>query len=109
MENNISQIKKCDICESNASCLCFKCINYFCEKCYKLIHDLKKSNDHKKEIIDAFVPFDLKCPYHPTIPTNLFCLDEKGKSYLLILIFYIQKNFAVLIVISKICIRSIHY
>jgi hypothetical protein len=91
MEKNISQTKKCDICESDANCLCFKCINYFCEKCYKLIHDLKKSNDHKKELIDAFVPFDLKCPYHPTIPTNLFCLDEKGNSYLFIL-FFISKR-----------------
>ena len=80
MEKNITQIKKCEICESDAVCLCFQCINYYCENCYKIIHDLKKNNNHKKEPIDPFVPFDLKCPSHPTFPTNLFCFDEKGNS-----------------------------
>ena len=39
----------------------------------------KKNDNHKKETIDAFVPIDLKCPNHPKIPLNLFCLDEMGK------------------------------
>ena len=80
MEKKQKQIKECDICGADATCLCFKCINYFCERCYKLIHDLQKNSNHKKEMIDHFVPIDLKCPEHPTIPINLFCLDEKGKS-----------------------------
>jgi len=50
-ENN----KNCEICELNATCLCFKCNFYFCEKCYKLVHDLKKSQEHKKELIDSFI------------------------------------------------------
>ena len=79
MDKKVSSLKKCDICESDATCLCFTCINYFCEKCFKLIHDLKKGNHHKKEPIDPFVPFDLRCPDHSTIPNELFCLDEKGK------------------------------
>ena len=80
MEKNINTIKKCDICEADASCLCFKCSHYFCEKCYKLIHDQKKNKDgHKKVQLDPFVPFDLKCPNHPIIPIELFCLEEKGK------------------------------
>jgi len=74
MEN----IKLCDICESNATCLCFQCNNYFCEICYKMIHDKKKNNNHKKENIDPFIPIELKCPIHPQNPMNLFCVNEKG-------------------------------
>ena len=77
MEKNISLIKKCDACESDATCLCFICSNYYCEKCYKYIHNLKKYNNHKKEQIDSFVPFDLKCPDHPANQIELFCLEDK--------------------------------
>ena len=72
-------IKECEMCDSNATCLCFKCNNYFCENCYKLIHNLKKNLSHKKENIDPFVPIELKCPYHPQDRMNLFCINEKGK------------------------------
>ena len=75
MEN----IKVCEVCESNATCLCFQCNNYFCESCYKIIHDKKKSNNHKKENIDPFIPIELKCPIHPQNPMNLFCVNDKGK------------------------------
>ena len=80
MEEKSKLIKECDICGEMATSLCFKCVNYFCENCYKLIHEKKKNSSHIKEIIDPFVPFDLKCPDHPSIPINLFCADEKGKS-----------------------------
>jgi len=73
-------VKECEMCDSNATCLCFKCNNYFCEKCYKIIHDLKKNLSHKKEIIDPFIPIELKCPKHLQIPMNLFCINAKGKS-----------------------------
>ena len=76
-ENNI--IKKCNICGSEAKCLCFECNDYFCDKCYKLIHELKKDPLHKKENIDLFIPIDLKCPEHPKDRINLFCLDDKRK------------------------------
>ena len=74
----MSNIKQCDICGTNASCLCFDCINYFCESCFKLIHDKKINSGHKKEKIDPYIPIDLKCKDHPKIPLNLFCIDEKG-------------------------------
>ena len=80
-ENNI--IKKCNICGSEAKCLCFECNDYFCDKCYKLIHELKKEPQHKKENIDLFIPIDLKCPEHPKDRINLFCLDDKGKYIIL--------------------------
>ena len=75
--NNI--IKKCEICEKDATSLCFQCINYFCDSCYKLIHDKKNNNLHKKEKLDYYVPIELKCSDHPKIPITLFCVDEKGK------------------------------
>ena len=71
--------KNCDICGTNANCLCFNCINYFCDSCFKLIHDKQKNSNHKKEKIDPYIPIELKCKEHPKIPLNLFCIDEKGK------------------------------
>lgn len=71
--------KICEICESDATCLCFKCNFYYCERCFKIIHDLKKSQGHKKEIIEPFISFDLKCKLHNTQQNFLFCMDEKGK------------------------------
>lgn len=68
---------KCDICESDATSLCNTCEEYFCDSCFKLIHDKKKAK-HEKESIDVFVPIDIKCPEHPNVPLNLFCTDEKG-------------------------------
>ena len=76
------EIKKnfisCEFCEENtATCLCFKCNNYFCDKCFKIIHNLKKDEEHKKEVLDNFIPIELKCQKHPPNLNNLFCLDEK--------------------------------
>ena len=77
-KNNNKNFKECEFCYLNATCLCFKCKNYYCEKCFKYIHDLKKYSNHKKENIDAFVPIDLKCSDHPDHPIYLFCLDDQG-------------------------------
>jgi len=74
-----NNIRECEMCDSNATCLCFECNNYFCENCYKLIHNLKKNISHKKEVLDSFVPIDLKCPNHPKDRMSLFCLNDKGK------------------------------
>ena len=87
MEKN-KNIKECDICGVDSTCLCFNCIQYFCESCYKYIHDKQKNSNHKKESIDPYVPIDLKCPEHPIIPITLFCLDEKGNQTLYIKYFY---------------------
>ena len=79
MEKNIKLMKKCEVCGINATSLCFQCIAYFCDSCFKLIHDKEINSGHKKEKIDLYVPMDLKCPEHPRVPSNLFCLDEQGK------------------------------
>ena len=79
MENKSKLFKVCEICNSNATCLCYKCNSYFCGRCYKVIHDIKNNPEHKKESIDPFVPIDIKCPDHPQYPMYLFCIDEKGK------------------------------
>ena len=82
-----NSIKHCDFCGKDATCLCFECLNYFCDNCYKLIHDLQNNSSHKKEEIDLYVPIDIKCPYHPKNPLNLFCVDEKGKKNILLILF----------------------
>ncbi len=78
MESNQKNIKECDICGEAATSLCFKCVMYLCDTCFKFIHEKNKNKDHKKEQIDYFVPFDLKCPQHKKDRINLFCVDEKG-------------------------------
>ena len=79
MENKKDKnFKECEFCNSNATCLCFNCKNYYCDQCYKSIHDKIKYSNHKKDNIDPFVPIDLKCPNHPDHPIYLFCIDELG-------------------------------
>ena len=78
MEKSIKIIKDCHFCGENATSLCFECLEYFCDNCFKIIHSLKKTLNHKKEKIDLYAPIDLKCPEHSNIPINLFCIDEKG-------------------------------
>ena len=85
MENK--NFKICEICDSTATCLCFKCGNYYCEQCYKLIHDKKKNSGHKKEEIDPFVPIDLKCSDHPNHPIYFFCVEDQGKLILFLFLF----------------------
>ena len=79
MENNKTNQKLCELCHEIATNLCFNCHNYYCDSCYKFVHEKKNNTNHKKENIDPFVPIDIKCPIHKNIPMNLFCVDEKGK------------------------------
>ena len=73
-------IKQCETCKvREATTLCFDCNSYFCEICFKFVHDLKQNSNHKKEKIDLFIPIDTKCPEHEGNLMNLFCIDEKGK------------------------------
>ena len=72
------KIKKCEVCLLNATCLCYKCMSYFCDNCYNYFHKIEERKSHTKEKIDYFIPIDIKCPEHNLIPMNLFCLDEKG-------------------------------
>ena len=79
MEKNNSFIKKCDICKEDAISLCFQCKQYFCESCYKFVHNKPVNSQHKRENIDLYVPIEFKCQEHPDNSLNLFCLNEKGK------------------------------
>ena len=80
MEVTQKNLKQCEMCkDEEAIALCLDCYNYFCEACYKCVHDRKKNSNHKKEKIDLFVPIDTICPEHKKCPMNLFCIDEKGK------------------------------
>lgn len=82
MHNELSKLfKECDICQLNATCLCYECNFYFCESCYKLYHSKQNRSGHNKESIDHFIPIDLKCPEHPKDRINLFCLAEKGNLF----------------------------
>ena len=65
MEKKSKILKDCDLCGEAATSLCFQCTQYFCEKCYQFIHEKKKNSQHQKEIIDPFIPIELKCPKHP--------------------------------------------
>ena len=79
-------IKQCDMCKfKEATSLCLDCYSYFCEACYKCVHDdIKQNSIHRKEKIDLFIPIDTTCPDHDRVPMNLFCIDEKGKKIILI-------------------------
>ncbi len=74
--------KKCDLCEEKASNICFECSFFLCDSCFNFLHTKKSKETHKKEGIEPYFSKKLKCPLHPKIPLNLFCTEEKGKSYL---------------------------
>lgn len=80
MEEKNNKIKQCEICQTQAAFICYKCFSYYCESCFKFVHDKQPNRDHKKEKIDYFVPIDIKCPEHTKNIINLFCVDEKGNS-----------------------------
>ena len=82
MEEKKYNFKYCTICKSQATFLCPFCLDgigsYYCDLCYKMIHDKKENMNHKKEKIDYYLPIDLRCKVHQNIPLNLFCINEKG-------------------------------
>ena len=55
-----SKLKKCSFCKIDATCLCYKCISYFCDSCFKIAHNNEENKLHKKDKIDYFSPIDLK-------------------------------------------------
>ena len=80
MINDKSSIKLCDLCQNvKAETICYDCPNYYCKTCFDLIHKIKINSEHKKEEIDPFVSINVKCPEHPKIINNLFCVEEKSK------------------------------
>ena len=69
----------CEICQvKEAKFICFQCFSYYCDLCFKMIHEMQANKEHHQEQIDYFVPIELKCPNHPKNIINLFCIDEKG-------------------------------
>ena len=81
MEIKPKNFKQCDICRGvEATSLCPQCFCYYCDECYKPVHNRINNKNHKKESIDFNVPIDTRCPDHPGNNINLFCLDEKGNN-----------------------------
>ena len=79
--------KQCDMCkDKEATSLCHQCFSYYCNTCFKSVHEGTKNYEHKKEKIDNLVQIDTRCPEHETIPINLFCIDDKGNILYLIII-----------------------
>ena len=80
MEDNQKNYKQCDICKSEANFICLEWkSNYFCDSCYKFIHEKKNNSNHVKEAIDYFFPIETKCSEHQNNPLNLFCIEDKSK------------------------------
>ena len=79
MDKNSKFIKSCEYCGETSTCFCFECKELFCDSCFKCIHEKKLKSKHKKEIIDPYIPIELKCPDHPSNSNNIFCVEEKGK------------------------------
>ena len=77
--------KKCEFCKKESSCLCYKCMTYFCDSCFKLAHENEEFKSHKKEKIDLYISMDVKCPEHKLHPMDLFCITEKGNNKLYII------------------------
>ena len=79
MELNQVNYKQCDMCKAKeASSLCPQCFSYYCDGCFKQVHEASKNKEHKKEKIDYFMPIDTRFPEHEGDNITLFCLDEKG-------------------------------
>ena len=82
MEISQKNFKLCDMCKvEEAKSICFQCFSYFCDSCFKCVHEKGKNNEHKKGKIDYFVPIDIWCPDHEKDAIKLFCVDEKGNKF----------------------------
>ena len=81
MEAKERIFKQCDMCKvDEATSLCPQCFSYFCDICFKAVHQKKENSEHKKEMVDLFVPIDTRCPENHNVPINLFCIEEKGNN-----------------------------
>ena len=78
MEKNY---KLCNICKSKVNYICFECSNnFYCESCFKMVHNKKENINHQKFDVDYFIQAKTLCPEHQTIPLNIFCLTENGNN-----------------------------
>ena len=72
-------IKKCYTFREDPTSICFQCMFYFCDYCFKNRHSKEDTKNNKKEKIDYYLTFEVRCHKHELIPMNLFCVNEKGK------------------------------
>ena len=70
--------QQCNFCKEDSTCLCYKCLNFYCDSCFKFAHNKEQFQSHKKDEIDNEIPIKLRCQEHNLCPMNLFCVDEKG-------------------------------
>ena len=47
-----SILKKCEFCFLDAKCICFECMSYFCDNCFKICHNNEIKKSHKKDKFD---------------------------------------------------------
>ena len=66
--------------------------NIYAKFVINLFMKKKKNSNHTKQALDPYVPILLKCPEHPEVPLNLFCLDEKG-IYIILIIYIFNINY----------------
>ena len=78
--------------------------NYYCDSCYKLIHNIKENKNYKKGKIDYFLPIATRYPEHPKILLDLFCIDEKG----MFLIYIIKYLIILKLCCAKCCFNNLH-
>ena len=82
METNELEEKYCELCKEAATIICYDCLFYLCEPCFKFLHSKKANSEHIKEEIDPCVSIEIYCPEHPKVPKSLFCVEEKSKIYI---------------------------
>ena len=46
MDKKVNNEKLCEICGEAAKSLCLSCLSYYCDACYKFVHDKKKNVGH---------------------------------------------------------------
>jgi len=78
MVENLTKLKKCNLCNSDSFWICFQCKKYYCDKCWKIIHEIKKEKAHEKTKINPYLSLDFFCSNHQEYPLELFCLNDKG-------------------------------
>ena len=76
-EKNIK--KSCDLCKDIATKICFDCSLNLCDSCFDFLHKKKTNSEHNSETIESCASLNFRCPEHPTIQMNLFCVKEKHK------------------------------
>ena len=83
----------CQICGEVAINICFECVMYLCDSCFKLIHD--KTKNHKKESIDYFVPFSLNVQNTLKIELIFFVQMRKVNLFFYLYLYFIELFYSI--------------